>query len=333
MRVRELCAGESYGNLTVMFRDFEYEDSLRSAGRPVRPYYRCRCSCGNDTTIIVYDIIRGNTRSCGCLRNKAHVEAGKKRRAELAGTIVNDLLVLGIDESKRTGGAGGGKHAYWICRCLKCGESRSFRSSDLTGGIAKDCGCGKAERRKNGRLKDLSGVVFGNLSVIGRDYIDGEKSGHHARWLCRCGLCGGVESVSSAMLTQYGKDRCRRCAKMPAGEEKIYDLLVGAGISFVHNRKFADCKFDETGGALRFDFIVKDFDNQNIYMIEYDGIQHFKKVPHWESKIDYEGRIKRDEAKNSWCSEHNIPLIRIPYTRLNKLNMDDITPSKTKFLI
>lgn len=328
--MRELSKGESYNNLTVMFRDFEYEGSLRNAGKSVRPYYRCKCDCGNETTIVVYDLLRGNTKSCGCLKKKTGEKLGSMRHVDLVGAIVNDLRVISTDESSDTGS---GKHLYWMCECLRCGNIKSIRSSELTSRTVQDCGCGKVERYNNGRLKDLSGMVFGNLAVIERDFSNSKRNGIHARWVCRCELCGNVESVSSGTLTRYGKDRCTKCMKLSVGEEKICDLLTNAGVSFIRNRAYADCKFEKTGCALRFDFIVNDFDNQSVYMIEFDGIQHFKKVPHWDGKIDHVGRIERDEAKNRWCMGHNIPLIRIPYTRLKDLNINDLTPSKTEFLI
>lgn len=328
--MRELSKGESFHNLTVMFRDYEYEDAIRSTGKSARPFYRCKCGCGNETTVVVYDLIRENTKSCGCLKKKTGVELGSKRRVDLTGSVVNNLLVIGIDESYD---AGAGKHIRWMCECLKCGNTKSIRSSELTSGSAQDCGCGKVERYNNGQLNDLSGMVFGNLTVIGRDMSGNKRSGTHARWVCRCELCGKSESISSETLTRYGKDRCTKCMKLSVGEEKINDLLSDAGVSFVRNRAYADCKFEKTGWALRFDFIVSNFDDCSVYMIEFDGIQHFKKIPHWDGKIDHVGRLERDESKNRWCKEHGVPLIRIPYTHLKDLNMDDLTPSKTEFLI
>lgn len=328
--MRELSDGESFHHLTVMFRDYEYEDALKNTGKRVRPFYRCKCDCGNETTVVVYDLLRENTKSCGCLKKKAGAKLGSKRRINLTGAIINNLRVIGIDASCDTGP---GKHIHWVCECLKCGNTKSIRSSELTSGIVQDCGCGKVERYNNGQLNALSGMVFGNLTVIERDSYNSKRNGTHARWVCRCELCGNVESISSEVLTRYGKDRCTRCMKLSVGEEKICDLLTEAGVSFVRNRAYADCKFEKTGWALRFDFIVNNFDGQSVYMIEFDGIQHFKKVPHWDGKIDYVGRVERDEAKNRWCKEHGIPLIRIPYTHLKDLNINDLTPSLTEFLI
>lgn len=38
--------------------------------------------------------------------------------------------------------------------------------------------------------------------------------------------------------------------------------------------------------------------------------------------------LKRDAIKNQWCKDNNIPLIRIPYTRLNNLSIKDLILKK-----
>ena len=67
-----------------------------------------------------------------------------------------------------------------------------------------------------------------------------------------------------------------------------------------------------------FDFYLPD---QNI-LIEYDGEQHFHKVKN--DRYGYEGIVARDNYKNQWCQENNIPLIRIPYTDYDKINVQNM---------
>ena len=54
------------------------------------------------------------------------------------------------------------------------------------------------------------------------------------------------------------------------GEEKIIKILKDNNISFEKEKKFDFCIF-ENGSYPRFDFFI-----ENQYLIEYDGIQHFK---------------------------------------------------------
>jgi hypothetical protein len=37
--------------------------------------------------------------------------------------------------------------------------------------------------------------------------------------------------------------------------------------------------------------------------------------------------------KNQWCKENNIPLIRIPYTHLKDLSIEDLILETSKFKI
>lgn len=53
--------GQTFGYLTVIERDTSIEKN--------RPYYRCKCKCGNIKTVFGQFLVRGDTKSCGCLGN------------------------------------------------------------------------------------------------------------------------------------------------------------------------------------------------------------------------------------------------------------------------
>ena len=42
---------------------------------------------------------------------------------------------------------------------------------------------------------------------------------------------------------------------------------------------------------------------------------------------------ERDLIKNQWCRENDIPLIRIPYTHLTQLCIEDLLLETSQFLI
>jgi hypothetical protein len=50
--------GDRFGRLTVT------EEVERSATYHRR--FRCKCDCGNWTTVIMHSLVNGNTKSCGC---------------------------------------------------------------------------------------------------------------------------------------------------------------------------------------------------------------------------------------------------------------------------
>jgi len=41
----------------------------------------------------------------------------------------------------------------------------------------------------------------------------------------------------------------------------------------------------------------------------------------------------RDWYKNEWCKKNGIPLIRIPYTKLSSLTIEDLRLETTKFRV
>ncbi len=52
--------GERYGYLTVV-------DSLRTqSGVRKRGYFKVRCDCGSEKTILAHNLLQGRTKSCGC---------------------------------------------------------------------------------------------------------------------------------------------------------------------------------------------------------------------------------------------------------------------------
>lgn len=56
-------AGDKFGRLTVerfVFRVLSCD------------YFNCRCECGEQSVVSGYRLINGGTKSCGCLRGKAH---------------------------------------------------------------------------------------------------------------------------------------------------------------------------------------------------------------------------------------------------------------------
>ena len=54
--------------------------------------------------------------------------------------------------------------------------------------------------------------------------------------------------------------------------------------------------------------------------IEFDGIQHFKPVEKFGGIKNHELIKIRDGIKNSYCANNKINLIRIPYTKLKKID-------------
>lgn len=290
--------GQRFGKLTALFEQPERKNR--------KIVWHCKCDCGNECDVVSSYLVSGHTQSCGCLQ-KARTSAAARKGTDLTGQKFNKLTVL-----KRANDS-----AKWICLC-DCGNLTEVTTSHLRSGHTKSCGCLKIEQAES-RLIDLTGYKTGLLTVIG---LDEEKSTPDVKyWLCKC-ECGNIISVSrSALLRGDKSTQSCGCIRLSHGEEKIKAILTKHNIQFEQEKTFPSCINPLTNRPLRFDFFV---DGQ--YLIEYDGEQHYKQVnTHWEPLEDIQ---RRDRIKDAWCKEHNITLIRIPYTRLNTLTIEDLLPKR-----
>ena len=104
--------------------------------------------------------------------------------------------------------------------------------------------------------------------------------------------------------------------------------LFSKQINFEKEKTFVDCINPETKARYRFDFYVN-----NNYIIEFDGEQHFKPVDVFGGMEYFETLQARDNNKNLYCRNKNIPIIRIPYYHLNKLSIEDLKLETSKFII
>jgi hypothetical protein len=115
------------------------------------------------------------------------------------------------------------------------------------------------------------------------------------------------------------------------GETIIKQLLESAGIPFEEQKSFIDCKFSDSGYYAKFDFYVN-----NEYIIEYDGEQHYyyKDSPNtWNTKGNFLITQQHDKYKNNWCKNHNISIIRIPYTKLDTLCIADLMLETSDYVV
>ena len=84
----------------------------------------------------------------------------------------------------------------------------------------------------------------------------------------------------------------------------------------------------ENNKLLRFDFGIIDNNLNLIRLIEFDGTQHVAPVERFGGQAEFEKRQKYDSIKNQYALSHNIPLVRIPYSKRNSMCLDDILGDK-----
>ena len=164
---------------------------------------------------------------------------------------------------------------------------------------------------------NMTGQKIGKWTVLYK--TEKRNAGGIIYWHCQC-ECGQEKDVLGTSLRQGKSLSCGNHTNISKGNTKISELLDEANIPYEIEKKFSTCKDKK---ELPFDFYVN-----NKYLIEYDGEQHFKK----DSVFDYEYTHSHDLIKSQWCKENNIPLIRIPYTHFEKLELKDLILETSQFI-
>lgn len=231
-----------------------------------------------------------------------------------------------------------GKHTAWKCKCNRDGNIVTVRMDHLKEGRIKSCGCYNAEinrqrlqsiNYKGKNMKNITGMRSGFLVALEPTdkRISYESGTSRVVWKCQCqnpehDIPVYCEATTSD-ITTGNKISCG-CTQSK-GEVIIINLLTKHNIFYEKEKKFNTCK-NQRGYFYRFDFYI-----ENKYIVEFDGKQHYSDLNNgWGEKLD---KIqKRDEEKNLWCKNNNIPLIRIPYWHLQDLVIEDLLLETSNFI-
>lgn len=224
-----------------------------------------------------------------------------------------------------------GGRAYWKCVCTACGKEKEVAGGHLRSGRSTNCGCIRMEKMRQTRIKDEVGKDYGYLHIE-RMATEEEKPRDDRDgiyWVCTCKKCGKTNVVVFGNYLRNGDTKSCGCI-VSVNESRISTMLTNANIAYKEQYKFDG--LTSTGRAcdqLMFDFAVFNQDKL-LYLIEYDGQQHFNKQHEW-SAYGFENTRKNDLMKNEYCFNHNIPLIRIPYNETYELK--DLRLETTRFLL
>ena len=124
--------GNKYGLLTVVsFHGYNPNYKRKEET------YLCKCDCGNTTIANKKALLKGEKKSCGCIR-------GKNNYVNLTGKKFGKLTVIERLPNKKG-------HVIYKCVC-ECGTHCEILSHNLTSGNTKSCGC---LRRKGRIVRDV----------------------------------------------------------------------------------------------------------------------------------------------------------------------------------
>lgn len=118
----------------------------------------------------------------------------------------------------------------WLCRC-DCGNTHTATSANLNSGRTSHCGCR--------RSPDLTGQVFGRLTVLGRSDKRGSRGKRTVPlWECRC-TCGAITYKATDTLTNPDESMCAACAEQHAAQRARQGAgyIAGTQISRIRTSK------------------------------------------------------------------------------------------------
>ncbi len=97
------------------------------------PYWNCECNCGNGKTISQYSLLKGTTKSCGCLKKEMMQSISREKPEDIVGNRYGRLIVL-ENVGRRKGSL--------MCkvRC-DCGKEKIVYKHHLISGNTTSCGC------------------------------------------------------------------------------------------------------------------------------------------------------------------------------------------------
>lgn len=197
------------------------------------------------------------------------------------------------------------KGGKWHCKC-DCGNEIDVDTRNLNTGHTKSCGC--LLKEKNSKNNTINMIGYENDGIIVLDRAPSDKNGY-AHWKCKCKICGR-EFISAGYHIRQGLVKSCGCVHSH-NERNIIKLLEENNIPYQKEYTFPDLK-GERGGALRFDFAIFNKDGRLSHLLEYNGQQHYIKVPgKWGE--DFEINQRNDQKKIDYCKTHNIELRIIPF--------------------
>ncbi len=291
--------GDRFALLTVI-KEVPKPENRKTKGK----YYLCQCDCGNQKVIDKKGLVSGRVQSCGCLRAKRVSEAVT---IDLTGQRFGRLTVLEKVDYKDTPQR---CEAKWRCKC-DCGNIVEVRGTSLRKGTTQSCGCLHNELFGEKSRTDEIGNTYGLLTVI--EYA-GSSPRQDALWLCRC-QCGNTKIVAGKDLRNGHTSSCG--CLISKGEALIAKALQKRNVQYKSQYTDETLK-TENNGQYKFDFAILNNNLKPIGMIEFNGKQHYEQSNFFDSLTDIQ---YRDKQKSIWCQKNNIPLMIIPYWKIDEIDI------------
>lgn len=97
--------------------------------------WHCKCDCGNEKDVPAETLLKGESKSCGCLQKEIIAEVARSQRIDLTGQRFGKLIALFPKYSGQKN-----QHTIWHCKC-DCGNECDIDMGNLRQGFSQSCGC------------------------------------------------------------------------------------------------------------------------------------------------------------------------------------------------
>lgn len=183
---------------------------------------------------------------------------------------------------------------------IYCNDCCSYFDILVYAHLKGDGGCNKCaiKKRTNSidKIINLSKIIHGDVYEIDKNQ-EIKNSASSIKIYCK--KC--KDFFDQRVNDHLDGCGCPYC-KTSKGEKIIRNFLIQNNMKFEPQKRFDGCK---NKFKLPFDFYLPELN----LCIEYDGIQHFRKVHNW----DHEKTLINDIIKTNFCKENKIRLMRIKY--------------------
>ena len=188
-----------------------------------------------------------------------------------------------------------------LIRCNDCGHEweavpRSIKNSK--------CGCPKCKVSQN----KIDNSLKKFLDKYDSSLYELVEFKNCMEVTVKCKKCGFLRTTNANNIYRYG---CPKC-KQTGGEQIINQILENINVNFISEYDIINPYSDHN---FRVDFYINI--NNQIYIIEYNGEQHYKPIKHFGGEIKYQEQIKRDNELRLYCKSNNIKLLEIKYSDKN----------------
>ena len=201
-----------------------------------------------------------------------------------------------------------------MCKCRVCGNEWTTLPKTLVTNKAGCPACGK-KKAILGETKTKEELIRQLYEVNPSITILGEYKNTHTKITVQCNICGHIWDGYPANLLNKSAG-CPNC-NMSLGERMLLNTLTEIGVEYQAQYPIYDGVHKK---PLRFDA----YGVTNNIAFEYNGEQHYYPVNFSGKGMDHAKKIfeltcERDASKKSYCKQHNIPLIIVPYWKRNNM--------------